>query len=820
MTLNNPSNPASFMGSAPSFGLRSHSSGPDHEFFAMDGVGTGAPWGTFEYSTGSEGFADDTWYTFQADLHTTGSQANTWDLTVYDRDTGRKVWTKHGLGFNKDGVDLSRVGIYARESTGTMTFDNQSVTAKPTTPTLAPWANQVLYENNFQAPDYVIGQNIAGTDGWVQAPDSGTPVSSRSIVEEAAGHGKVLDNNRVDGVHHVYRSLDTVKDTGRATFSFDAKRYGSASDHSWLYIDDDAGNTLAYLGMNNGSGTFTVYDGAYHSFGSLGNNQWYQIAVDMRMTGPGAGTYDIVARGPDGALAGEWLGQPFNDAGATPGRFHVRTYGVGTGCQVDNLRLEEGTILNKIMHGDFDRLAPGTAPDDGAPVGGWATGDGAYAEGGDTSRVAIAVKPGLDPTDLALHVTKSGAGSDPASVQQVFAKPYTQGAHKLIVQLDQLTSEGLCGAEFGVANGSGVASFALVGLRDEGSPEAGNPYGIRTWSHTGAVNMATWTPGMAYTLRGSVDLETDTLDVYVRGGEYERWTQIGKQLPFGTSGDIQQADRLLIGQYYRACDAYVDNVVAVDSSQLPVTIHYQNRFETCVAGERLDDQNDGWVGDGIPGFENNSGSRGWVVHDPVMGNVAAVTATTAGSGYTSFAKDLDVICESGTAVFSVDARWDRTPQTGGSDYAYFALGDSDVLIGGSGYSPSAAIFGFRQGKFMIRPGDGSGGFGILLSAANADTDTWYRLVAAMHLTGEARNTWDFQVYNRDTGALLWDYAGVPFATDYTDLTRLGLFVYDRGGSPSGTLYFDNLDLRDIPEPATMLLLAGGLLALARRRKRR
>ncbi len=131
LTLSTPGNPATFMPSAANFGFRQHSTAvPQPRFFVVDGNGDTTQ-GPFLYS--SVQFSNDTWYRFEALVH---PLTNTWDLLVYNRDTNQLVWDsyqdlgKH-LGFGTNNINLSRIGVYARETTGTFLFDNLSVTGVP-----------------------------------------------------------------------------------------------------------------------------------------------------------------------------------------------------------------------------------------------------------------------------------------------------------------------------------------------------------------------------------------------------------------------------------------------------------------------------------------------------------------------------------------------------------------------------------------------------------------------------------------------------------------------------------------------------------------
>lgn len=136
LTLSVPGNAATFMPSAANFGFRQHSTAvPQPRFFVVDGNGDTTQ-GPFLYS--SVQFSNDTWYRFEALVH---PLTNTWDLLVYNRDTNQLVWDsyqdlgKH-LGFGTNNIGLTRIGVYARDTTGTFLFDNLSVTGVPEPATL------------------------------------------------------------------------------------------------------------------------------------------------------------------------------------------------------------------------------------------------------------------------------------------------------------------------------------------------------------------------------------------------------------------------------------------------------------------------------------------------------------------------------------------------------------------------------------------------------------------------------------------------------------------------------------------------------------
>ena len=89
----------------------------------------------------------------------------------------------------------------------------------------------------------------------------------------------------------------------------------------------------------------------------------------------------------------------------------------------------------------------------------------------------------------------------------------------------------------------------------------------------------------------------------------------------------------------------------------------------------------------------------------------------------------------------------------------------------------------------------------------------------MALDGANRNTWALSVFDRATGALVTRFDNLRFPTDYTDLTRIGIYMSDWNTTDPNTFYVDNFRVTYIPEPATMALLAGALLALAHRRRK-
>jgi hypothetical protein len=363
-----------------------------------------------------------------------------------------------------------------------------------------------------------------------------------------------------------------------------------------------------------------------------------------------------------------------------------------------------------------------------------------------------------------------------------------------------------------------------AGLRNEGAPA--DPYQVRYWTNAGGAgaNLARWTPGNTYRIRTAVDLETATYDLYIRGGEYSRWTQIGKQLQFFSNGSAprQQLDRVIFGQYYRDCDVYVDNVVAVSSADLPPAIHYRNGFDGYATGNLAGQ--DGWQMGNVNNGGNLHPERAQVIADPFSGSGKLVAirgpvpTTGAWGDATSVYQDMDIIAETGTVLFKADGRWSGGLRT--DSYGWFILGSSDVTLNvgtNPTYFTSAGVFGFKStggvDKFQVLDGNGAGGGSLLNSTASYALDTWYTFTARLNLTGPNRNTYDVWVTDRATGNQVASWFGLHFPYNYTDITRLGIYSVDWGASNPGTFYFDNIDLRDVPEPATLLLLGGGLLGL-------
>ena len=108
------------------FGLRM--SGGAVKLTWKDGNGTG---GTTEDYYSSVGAANDTWYTFVADVYLTGAKANTWDVKIYD-ELGTLLASANELGFRTDGSAIDRLGLSYSGGTGDyMQIDNLSIQSVP-----------------------------------------------------------------------------------------------------------------------------------------------------------------------------------------------------------------------------------------------------------------------------------------------------------------------------------------------------------------------------------------------------------------------------------------------------------------------------------------------------------------------------------------------------------------------------------------------------------------------------------------------------------------------------------------------------------------
>lgn len=488
--------------------------------------------------------------------------------------------------------------------------------------------------------------------------------------------------------------------------------------------------------------------------------------------------------------------------------------------------VEISQMTNKIMHGDFDRLPLGTKPDNGSPTGGWqihqASTPYAFTEA-NAGYITIAQRPGAATWDHALRINVPASNPNPVFAEQLLPEPWSDTENKLIMTHEHVTNaDGTTYKSNGnwtFVNGGHSVVGPYVGLHDR--PTGGSGHKIRYWgAGVGETPLATYTPGETYNFRTSVDMQTKTFDLFVRGGpEFSRWTQIGKQLQLFHSG-TSTLDRLQFGEWSgRTADAYIDNVSVVNSADLPQDhIVHRNSFNYYAPNANLVDQNDGWtMGEGAA-----TPASAQAVPDAFTGkgNLAKLVAGTAGPFQRSVYQDLDLVVDSGKARFDVDAMW-----VGGvsNSWGYFGIGDSDMTMtlasSYAGLRASAGLFGFHgdggQLRLMASDGDYLAGSGSRRETP-ALADTWYTFVAEVQLTGPDRNTWDLHVFNRDTETLVWEQLGMDFVTDYTNILRFGAYAYDSGGN--GTLYFDNLGV-NIPEPGTVLLLMfGGLMLLGRRRK--
>jgi len=234
-------------------------------------------------------------------------------------------------------------------------------------------AGTLLYENDFEAPTYTVG-DLVGQDGWDGAYQSGGSENNPTQIADAqtlvgsaaAGHGQVLYNYRPFGsrVHHVWRDLATTPvSDGVVVLSYDGLRTGTASNTAWFFANNEnaEANYLAYWGMGYeaaGRG-FDVYAGGstYYSFGDISLDEWYRVEAHFRMSGAGQNTFDIVGYDDAGNVVGSKLDVPFVYTGIPLGKFHVRTYDDGSGVAVDNLRLQRP--VDKVRHGSFDAYQTG-----------------------------------------------------------------------------------------------------------------------------------------------------------------------------------------------------------------------------------------------------------------------------------------------------------------------------------------------------------------------------------------------------------------------------------------------------------------------------
>ncbi len=108
------------------FGIRMN--GGSAKFTWKDGAGDGTGGGD---RYGNTVAANDTWYTFVADVYLSGTNANTWDLKIYDA-SDNLLESATGLGFRKNGTAIDRLGYSYSGSTGDyMQIDNLSIQSVP-----------------------------------------------------------------------------------------------------------------------------------------------------------------------------------------------------------------------------------------------------------------------------------------------------------------------------------------------------------------------------------------------------------------------------------------------------------------------------------------------------------------------------------------------------------------------------------------------------------------------------------------------------------------------------------------------------------------
>ena len=255
------------------------------------------------------------------------------------------------------------------------------------------------------------------------------------------------------------------------------------------------------------------------------------------------------------------------------------------------------------------------------------------------------------------------------------------------------------------------------------------------------------------------------------------------------------------------------------------TLRYENQFEYYVSSPSTAYT----VGDLIGQDDWGKGQWSGTLSDADVvaegGNKFArlTTGDTSGSTnrYTNVWQNTGAVLDAGTVVFTADARYNNASTTG---YCGFYLGDQDMdLVPSSptGYS-STSTFGFRYGKFWARDGNGDETWTDDLSEESFVVGTWYTFQATVYLTDpdsagpKEANTYDLLVLDRNTGNVVTSFSGLGFRTDDTDISRVGLYTRgdseDWGSTGACSWNADNMSLTLVPEPASIALWLGGLLA--------
>jgi len=472
---------------------------------------------------------------------------------------------------------------------------------------------------------------------------------------------------------------------------------------------------------------------------------------------------------------------------------------------------------NVVLDAGFEGFGVTTRPNPGSGAGAWTV-----AAAGEPSPDAIRIddRPGGPTGDHALHLTSHVSSSYYAAVQPI--PSFSDTSDKLITYHQRYvgTSGELGGAlTMGKAGFTSLATKAVTLIFGNDA----NPGQIMYYSG-GYQALGPFDAGNWYEVRADVDLSTAgkarTVDYFIRSAtdaRYARWRQIGWECSLA-GASANSVDYVYVGQYGRSTDddAYFDNFFVSPAAVVPPRILYRNPFEspTYTANQTAIGQ-DGWRHNTSYGSTDRAMIvNGADIGSPEHGQVFQLRASSSG-GFMAAYQDLDTVADAGTVHFSVDAR----PMTINGTTAFY-LGSSKLIQdSGSHFNEDVtAYFGFTgTNQFYAYDGNGDG-TGTSLSLGSAVPGDWYHFDLAVHLSGPDRNTWDLRVLDAG-GSLLHSVEGLGFRNDYADITRLGLLST---GSGSG-MYFDNLLLRTVPEPASLAMLWLGAAALAlcgaRRRRR-
>lgn len=475
---------------------------------------------------------------------------------------------------------------------------------------------------------------------------------------------------------------------------------------------------------------------------------------------------------------------------------------------------------NLLSDAGFEGFGTTTLPDNATPAGAWTMTDGEA----DPNMVRIDARPGGPAGEHALHLTLPSQTQATGQSFTSFGDP----ADKLITYHERYVgTAGDLGGVFSVgrstittlSNSAVTLAFGNDSNKTDIQYFSGGSYNV----------LAPFSAGHWYQVRADIELAKaalptgtyQTVDYFVRSDtdtRYSRWTQIGwnRALAAGSGATLSDLSRVHIGQFNRTTpdDAYFDNVLVAPQSARPTTVHYTNGFEspTYAAGQTAIGQ-DAWQRSG------GSDALATIVDaatigSPDHGQVFKLTNAPLNGVY----QDLDAVADAGIVDFSVDVR-PTDMRSGELSWLNFSLGSSNLIT--TTWEDAVARFGLYCQTGMnphigVYNGNGAGS-GTWVPLGDVSNDEWYHLSLRLYLTGARRNTWDFRAYN-DALTLDVSMAGLGFRTNYTDITRIG--ILNLGSRATTGMYFDNLDLRDIPEPTTLALLGLGAALAARRRRRR